>query len=73
MASYPTRSSAGPAATRPVGSSNRSFASVDPERQREVANPGDKTTCDTGNAHTVPAVGDSVGSSKGNDAAPGSR
>ncbi|MCY7317555.1 MAG: general stress protein [Ramlibacter sp.] len=82
MASYPTRSSPAPGGARPIGSSNRGFASVDPERQREVANPGGKAANQSsnanadsvsGNANADPVSGDGGGSRNGNDQASGSR
>lgn len=69
MASYPTRSSPAPGGARPIGSSNRGFASVDPERQREVANPGSKAANESGNANADSASGDGGASRNGTDKA----
>jgi hypothetical protein len=41
---------AGPGGT-PRGSSNRGFASMDPERQRQIASQGGKAAHQSGNAH----------------------
>jgi len=81
MASYPTRFSPAPGGARPIGSSNRGFASVDPERQREVANPGSKAANESGNGDADSVSGsanaDSMsgggGSRNGNDKASSSR
>lgn len=68
MASYPTRPGPATGGTRPIGSPNRGFASVDPERQREVANPGGKAANENSNANAASTGNDgSRGSAHGSD------
>ena len=67
MSSYPTRSSPALGGARPIGSSNRGFASVDPERQREVANPGSKAANESSNASADSVTGGTGASRHDND------
>ena len=67
MSSYLTRSSPALGGARPIGSSNRGFASVDPERQREGANPGSKAANESSNSNADSASGDGAVSCHGND------
>ncbi len=52
-----------------VGKSNRGFASMDPQRQREIASQGGKAAHESGNAHEFTPEEARIAGSKGGKAA----
>jgi general stress protein YciG len=57
------------ASSNPSGSSNRGFASMDPERQREIASQGGRAAHEKGTAHEFTADEAREAGSKGGKAA----
>ncbi len=65
----PLRPESAPSGANPPGSPNRGFASMDPERQREIASVGGKAAHERGTAHEFTPEEARVAGSKGGQAA----